>query len=51
MDCRSTEKTAWCSRSSSTQPGWAFHGTYKVTWTDRFGSHSLLVPITGTGTG
>jgi hypothetical protein len=29
----------------------AFHGTYKVTWTDRFGSHSLLVPITGTGVG
>jgi hypothetical protein len=27
----------------------AYHGTYKVTWTDRFGSHSLLVPITGTG--
>jgi hypothetical protein len=29
----------------------AYHGTYKVTWTDRFGSHSLLVPITGTGMG
>ena len=29
----------------------AFHGTYKVTWTDRFGSHSLLVPITGAGVG
>jgi hypothetical protein len=29
----------------------AYHGTYKVTWTDRFGSHSLLVPITGTGAG
>jgi hypothetical protein len=28
-----------------------YHGTYKVTWTDRFGSHSLLVPITGTGVG
>jgi outer membrane protein assembly factor BamB len=27
----------------------AFHGTYKVTWTDRFGQHSLNVPITGTG--
>jgi outer membrane protein assembly factor BamB len=27
----------------------AYHGTYKVTWTDRSGSHSLLVPITGTG--
>lgn len=26
-----------------------YHGTYKVTWTDRSGSHSLLVPITGTG--
>jgi Abnormal spindle-like microcephaly-assoc'd, ASPM-SPD-2-Hydin len=29
----------------------AFHGTYKVTWTDRFGRHSLNVPITGTGAG
>jgi hypothetical protein len=29
----------------------AYHGTYKVTWTDRFGSHSLRVPITGTGVG
>ena len=29
----------------------AYHGTYKVTWTDRSGSHSLLVPITGTGVG
>jgi hypothetical protein len=29
----------------------AYHGTYKVTWTDRFGSHSLLVPITGTAVG
>jgi hypothetical protein len=29
----------------------AYHGTYKVTWTDRFGSHSLLVPITGAGVG
>jgi hypothetical protein len=29
----------------------AYHGTYKVTWTDRFGGHSLLVPITGTGVG
>jgi Abnormal spindle-like microcephaly-assoc'd, ASPM-SPD-2-Hydin len=28
-----------------------YHGAYKVTWTDRFGSHSLLVPITGTGVG
>jgi hypothetical protein len=27
----------------------AFHGTYKVTWTDEFGQHSLNVPITGTG--
>jgi Abnormal spindle-like microcephaly-assoc'd, ASPM-SPD-2-Hydin/PQQ-like domain len=29
----------------------AFHGTYKLTWTDRFGKHSLNVPITGTATG
>jgi hypothetical protein len=29
----------------------AFHGTYKLTWTDRFGKHSLNVPITGTGVG
>jgi hypothetical protein len=29
----------------------AFHGTYKVTWTDQFGQHSLDVPITGTGVG
>jgi hypothetical protein len=29
----------------------AYHGSYKVTWTDRFGRHSLLVPITGTGVG
>jgi len=29
----------------------AFHGTYTVTWTDRFGRHSLNVPITGTGVG
>jgi hypothetical protein len=27
----------------------AFHGTYKVNWTDEFGQHSLNVPITGTG--
>jgi len=27
----------------------AYHGTYKVTWTDRFGQHSLNVAITGTG--
>jgi Abnormal spindle-like microcephaly-assoc'd, ASPM-SPD-2-Hydin len=27
----------------------AFTGTYKVTWTDRFGKHALNVPITGTG--
>jgi hypothetical protein len=33
-----------------TQAG-AFHGTYKVTWTDEFGQHSLNVPITGTGVG
>jgi hypothetical protein len=31
--------------------GGTYHGTYKVTWTDRFGSHSLLVPITGTEVG
>ena len=29
----------------------AYHGTYQVTWTDRFGTHSLLVPITGAGVG
>ena len=29
----------------------AYHGRYKVTWTDRFGRHSLLVPITGHGVG
>ena len=29
----------------------AFHSTYKVTWTDQFGQHSLNVPITGTGVG
>jgi hypothetical protein len=29
----------------------AFHGTYKVTWTDEFGQHSLNVPITGIGVG
>jgi len=27
----------------------SFHGTYKLTWTDPFGRHSLSVPITGTG--
>jgi len=27
----------------------AYHGTYKVTWTDRSGQHSLNVAITGTG--
>jgi hypothetical protein len=27
----------------------ACHGSYKVTWTDRFGAHSLRVPVTGTG--
>jgi hypothetical protein len=27
----------------------AFQGTYKVTWTDEFGQHSLSVPVTGTG--
>ncbi len=29
----------------------SYHGTYRLTWTDRFGKHSLNVPITGTGTG
>ena len=29
----------------------AYHGTYQVTWADRFGQHSLNVPITGTGVG
>jgi hypothetical protein len=29
----------------------AYHGTYKVTWTDRFGRHTLNVPVTGTGVG
>jgi hypothetical protein len=29
----------------------AFSGTYRVTWTDEFGQHSLNVPITGTGVG
>jgi hypothetical protein len=29
----------------------AFHSSYTVTWTDRFGRHSLNVPITGTGVG
>jgi hypothetical protein len=29
----------------------AYSGTYKVTWTDRSGQHSLDVPITGTGVG
>jgi outer membrane protein assembly factor BamB len=28
-----------------------FHGLYKVTWRDVWGSHSLEVPITGTGVG
>ena len=27
----------------------SFSGVYKVTWTDKFGAHSLNVPITGTG--
>lgn len=26
-----------------------YHGTYRVTWTDRLGVHSLNVPLTGTG--
>ena len=29
----------------------AFSRTYKVTWTDEFGQHSLNVPITGIGVG
>jgi hypothetical protein len=29
----------------------AFHGVYKLTWTDRLGTHSLNVPVTGTGVG
>jgi hypothetical protein len=29
----------------------AYHGSYKVAWTDAFGTHSLNVPITGTGVG
>jgi hypothetical protein len=29
----------------------AFTGTYVLKWTDRFGSHTLDVPITGTGVG
>jgi outer membrane protein assembly factor BamB len=29
----------------------SYHGVYTVTWTDRFGRHSLEVPITGTGVG
>jgi hypothetical protein len=28
-----------------------FHGLYKVSWRDVWGSHSLEIPITGTGTG
>jgi hypothetical protein len=28
-----------------------FHGLYKVTWRDALGSHSLEVPISGTGVG
>ena len=27
----------------------AFTGKYTVRWTDRFGTHSIAVPITGTG--
>jgi hypothetical protein len=29
----------------------AFTGTYVLKWTDRFGTHTLKVPITGTGVG
>jgi hypothetical protein len=28
-----------------------FHGVYQVAWIDRFGAHTLNVPITGTGVG
>ena len=28
-----------------------FHGGYKVSWRDVWGSHSLEVPISGTGIG
>jgi len=28
-----------------------FRGLYKVTWRDVWGSHSLVVPIAGTGVG
>jgi hypothetical protein len=28
-----------------------FSGSYKITWTDEFGQHSLNVPVTGTGVG
>jgi hypothetical protein len=26
-----------------------FHGVYRLTWTDPFGTHTLNVPLTGTG--
>jgi hypothetical protein len=29
----------------------AFTGTYKLQWTDRFGTHTINVPISGTGVG
>ena len=29
----------------------AFRGAYKLRWTDRFGAHTLNVPISGTGVG
>jgi hypothetical protein len=29
----------------------AFAGVYKLRWTDRFGTHMLNVPISGTGVG
>jgi hypothetical protein len=31
-------------------PG-AFHSVYKLSWTDRFGEHTIGVPVSGTGTG
>jgi hypothetical protein len=27
----------------------SYHGTYTVTWTDRFGKHSRSVPVAGAG--
>ena len=33
-----------------TKPG-GFKGVYTLRWTDRFGAHTLNVPISGTGVG